>query len=48
MMEGKTSCKFGAAEVACLITNLGRAAAAADKSNGAYLFLWKHHGGGGC
>jgi hypothetical protein len=38
MMEGKTSCEFGAAGVASLITNLGGAAVAADKSNGAYLF----------
>ncbi len=37
MMERKTSCEFGAAEVASLITNLRGAAAAVDKSNGAYL-----------
>jgi hypothetical protein len=48
MMEGKTSCEFGAAGVASLINNLGGAAAAVDESNGVYPFRWKHHGGGGC
>ncbi len=38
MMEWKTSCEFGAMGVASLNTNLGGAAAAADESNGVYLF----------
>jgi hypothetical protein len=48
MMEGKASCGFEAAEVASLVTDLRGVAAAADESNGAYLFWWKQHGGGGC
>jgi hypothetical protein len=38
MMEGKTSCEFGAGGVASLITNRGEVAEAADKNHGAFLF----------
>jgi hypothetical protein len=38
MMEGKSSCEFGAMGVTSLTTNLGGVAVAADESNGAYLF----------
>jgi hypothetical protein len=38
MMEWKTSCGFGAVGVTSLNTDLGGAAVAVNKSNGAYLF----------